>query len=423
MSKKYNWPLQVDSHTFLDKLKISTFVLSGSRLTQGELVKEYEGKWWNLIKSPFPPVMVSSGSTANILISMWVKHKLGPEFENKKEVLVPAATWPTSINNWLMLSFKPVFFDVSLDNYGMDYEAVKDYVENNHEKIACIFPTSLIGMTFDLRLIDLAKKYGIEIAQDNCEASFNYIEKSYQSNYDKFGPKTISRYKNYICSLTTSSTSTYIGHYANSIEGGLLFPQTESEYRFYLMNRNHGMIRSLIPYAGRCLTSYTGLESPDDDYWEKLYNNDVDPLFDFAYIGNNFRATDLNAKFGLLDSKRWSAYMEHRKEIGKVWSRSASNLPKEFNTEGNYPFSLPICTKDKNQISKIKKFLTENGVEYRSLVAGNLCRQTCYKDLGYKNTFKNADYLHENCMYVGIPNELDEKLVSEIGSKLKYFIE
>ena len=152
MSKKFKWPLQVNSHTFFDKLKVSAHILSGKFLTQGELVKEYEKKWWNLINSPYPAVMVSSGSTANLLISMWVKHKLGGRFESKKEVLLPAATWPTSVNNWIMLGFKPVFFDISLDNYGMDYNSVKEYVDKNHEKIACIFPTSLIGMTFDLRL-------------------------------------------------------------------------------------------------------------------------------------------------------------------------------------------------------------------------------------------------------------------------------
>jgi CDP-6-deoxy-D-xylo-4-hexulose-3-dehydrase len=421
MSKKFNWPLQVDSHSLWDKLKVSAFVLSGARLTQGDLVKKYERKWWDLIQSPFPPVMVSSGSTANILISMWVKHKIGDQFETKKEVLVPAATWPTSINNWLTLGFKPVFFDVSLKNYGMDYDAVKEYVEKNHDRIACIFPTSLIGMTFDLRLIELAKKFGIEFAQDNCEASFNYIERSYESDFDKFGPKKIERYRQYICSLSTSSTSTYIGHYASSIEGGLIFPQTECEFRFYLMNRNHGMIRSLIPYQTH-LTSYTGLGT-DEGCWESLYNHDVDPLFDFVFIGNNFRSTDLNAKFGLLDSNRWKEYMEHRKNIGKIWSQKTSfKKPDDFNAEGSYPFSLPICADSKDRVEKIKRFLKENGIEYRSLVAGNLTRQSCYKNLGYKNNFSNSDFLHEKCLYIGIPNKLDKALVEKTANLLSIFI-
>jgi CDP-6-deoxy-D-xylo-4-hexulose-3-dehydrase len=419
-NNKFKWPLQVDSHTIWDKLKISAFILSGARLTQGEMVKKYEETWNNFIGSNYS-VMVSSGSTANILISMWHKHKLGERFKEKNEVLVPAVTWPTSINNWLMLGYKPVFFDVSLKNFGLDYDLVKEYVEKNHKKIACIFPTSLIGMTFDTRLIDLAKRYEIEIAQDNCEASFNYIEHSFVYS-DKFGPKSIDRYKCYISSLTTSSTSSYIGHYASSIEGGIITAKSEEEYRFYIMNRNHGMVRSLIPYRNK-LTCYNGMNPPDENYWESLYNQECDPQFDFAQLGNNFRSTDLNAKFGLLDSKRWNKYIEHRKNIGEIWSKNIScEMPEDFNTQGNVPFSLPIWAKNKEQINKIKVFLNEEGVEYRPLVAGNLTIQTCYKDLGYKNAFKNATNLHENCMYVGIPNDLNENFVEEVAKKLKHLL-
>ncbi len=303
MNNKFKWPLQTDPFSFLDKLKVSKLILSGARLTQGDLVKEYEDTWENRVHSR--SVMVSSGSTANILIFMWIKKCLeeAGQWPQKNQVIVPVVTWATSINQLIMLGFEPIFLDVSWDNFGLSYSLTEEYLEKNHKKVAAIFPTSLIGMTFDLKLIELAEHYDVKFAQDNCESSFNFIENRFVIN-DKFGPKKVEISKRYISSLSTSSTSTYIGHYTSSIEGGIIHCQTEKEFRFYLMARNHGMVRALIPYSSRLKTS-CGMDHPDDDCWDWLYNHDVDPSFDFNVIGNNFRSTDLNAKFGLLDSKRW----------------------------------------------------------------------------------------------------------------------
>ncbi len=254
MSKeKYSWPLQVDPFDLVDKLKVSSFILSGARLTQGDLVKQYEEKWASKIGGR--AVMCSSGSTANILIAMWWKEQLikSGEWEDRREILLPVVTWPTSVNNWLMLNFKPIFFDISPGNWGMDYESVAQYLHKNKDKVAGIFPTSLLGMTPDLRLIELAKIAGVKIALDNCEASFNTIDRRYY-NKDAYGINEVVNYPQYVSSLCTSTTSTYIGHYTSSIEGGVIHCQSEEEYRFHLLARNHGLMRSLVPYSRNKIT-------------------------------------------------------------------------------------------------------------------------------------------------------------------------
>ena len=63
------------------------------------------------------------------------------------------------------------------------------------------------------------------------------------------------------------------------------------------MYRNHGMARSLSAY---------GLDT------SKVENSDVDPLFDFNLLGNNYRSSEINAVFGLLDLKRAEEYKSRR---------------------------------------------------------------------------------------------------------------
>ena len=94
-------------------------------------------------------VFVSSGSTANTLISQYVKDT-AKDFKNKNIIVLPSTTWQTSCSPWIREGFKPKFIDISLDNFCIDTKKLEDYVKENYKKIACIFPTSLIGFSQDI---------------------------------------------------------------------------------------------------------------------------------------------------------------------------------------------------------------------------------------------------------------------------------
>ena len=66
------WPLMEDTISFRDRLKMATFLLTNSRLTNGPKVREFESKWseWLGVKHS---LYVSSGSTANSLLIAAVK--------------------------------------------------------------------------------------------------------------------------------------------------------------------------------------------------------------------------------------------------------------------------------------------------------------------------------------------------------------
>ena len=81
------WPLINDNINNDDKEKLSNFILSTNRFTNGPKVKEFEKKWseWLGVKHS---VFVNSGSSANYATMQLLHYKYGC-----CEVIVPPLTW------------------------------------------------------------------------------------------------------------------------------------------------------------------------------------------------------------------------------------------------------------------------------------------------------------------------------------------
>jgi dTDP-4-amino-4,6-dideoxygalactose transaminase len=232
-------------------------------------------------------------------------------------------------------------------------------------------------------LQQLELKYKVRILLDNCE-------------------NTLGLYKNKnISSYFTSTTSTYFGHQLQSVEGGFIFTNDEEEYEYFLMNRNHGMTRSLAVY----------------DIDASRYNNpEVNKLFDFYSLGNNFRNTDIHAFIGLLDFNRIQSYSEKRLKvydhIKNVLEGKDLILPINFKNRTAVPFCFPFLSKDLNLIKKLMNFCKENHIEIRPIISGNLLKQTCYKKYDDYRNFKNSEFLHTHGFYIGIYPKLSDKQIN-----------
>jgi CDP-6-deoxy-D-xylo-4-hexulose-3-dehydrase len=376
----FNWPLNDSSFTFLDRIKICNFILNKkNNWTQGAYVKKIENDFSKFVGSKYA-VFVSSGSTANTLLAMHLKDHIFSE--EKKEIIFPSTTWTTSISPFIREGFDPIFIDISLEDFCLDLDLTEKYLEIHNKKVAAIVCVSLIGQVPDIdRLLYLQDKYNVKILLDNCE-------------------NTLGLYKNKnISSYFTSTTSTYFGHQIQSVEGGFIFTNDESEYRYFLMNRNHGMTRTLDAY---------GIDS------STYQNSNVNKLFDFYNLGNNFRNTDINAFIGLLDFSRIYSYSSKRIELYNKIKNIFSDLilPKEFENRTAVAFCFPFVSKDVDFIKKISNFCKENKIETRPIISGNLLLQTCYKKYGNYQDFKNSQFLHTNGFYIGIYPKLSNKQIN-----------
>lgn len=383
---EYKWPLSIPQFSLLDKIKLVTNLLTDDRWTHGKTVNEFEKKMATYVGSRYA-VFTSSGSTANTLLAMMLKDKLS---NGRKVVVFPSTTWITSVSPFIREGFTPEFIDVNMEDFSINLDLLEGYLKTHSHNVACIFITSLIGFTPNINaLISISHKYNVRIMMDNCENTLG-----------KYGSKNVSGF-------FTSTTSTYFGHQLQSIEGGFVFTNDDDEYDYLLMARNHGMLRHL-PVERR----------------EKYRNYDVDKLFDFAILGNNFRNTNINAFLGMCDLKRADKYFEKRRYLYDVFYCILSEhliLPTDNGLSLHAPFCLPIIPKyakdAKLNFVKLKKLCDSLSIESRPIISGNLLRQSCLKS-HYYELYHNSEYLHQNGFYVGLHGSTTERQVKDLANKI-----
>lgn len=377
----FNWPLNNSSFTYLDRMKLALFILNKNNFwTQNKYVKKIEKAFSNYMGVKYA-VFVSSGSTANTLLAMHLKDHYYSKTKNI--VVFPSTTWTTSISPFIREGFKPKFIDINLQDFCLDLDATEKFLQKNHKRVAAILCVSLIGQVPDIeKLKYLEEKYKVKILLDNCE-------------------NTLGLYKDKnISSYFTSTTSTYLGHQLQSVEGGFIFTNSEKEYEYFLMNRNHGMTRSLAVYDIDC---------------SEYKNSEVNKLFDFYSLGNNFRNTDINAFIGLLDFKRIDSYSKKRNDvyqkIENIFKGQDLILPLNLKDRTSVAFCFPFLSKNLNLIKRLINFCKENHIETRPIISGNLLKQTCYKKYDNYKNFKNSEFLHTHGFYIGIYPKLTDKQI------------
>lgn len=376
----YTWPLNINNFTNTDRQNIANFLSDpNNRWTQDKQVRLFEDKFARFVQSKYA-IFVSSGSTANTILAQYLRDKVGPV---RNKIILPSTTWQTSCSPWIREGFEPVFIDISLDDFCMDTTKLEEYVSKHSVEIACIFPTSLIGFSPNMnRFMEISQRFNVKIMFDNCENTLG-----------EYNKKNVS-------SFFTSTTSTYFGHQIQSVEGGFIFTNSQKEYEYFLMLRNHGMTRSLTNY---------GL---DNTYY---INDTVDSSFDFYCLGNNYRNTDINAFIGQLDLERADYYIEQRKKLYSTYYENIDKqkyyLPKiNRSKEEDVPFCLPIISYNKDTRNKAIEICKEKSVEYRPIISGFLGYQTCYKSYfeNNKEEYASSIFLHENGFYIGLHPQLSQ---------------
>jgi len=396
---EYSWPLNTPQFSLLDKLKIAKFVLTDSRWTQGKKVQEFEQKMAEYVGSRYA-IFTSSGSTANTLLAMYLRDHCSPE---RNIVVFPSTTWITSVSPFIREGFTPRFIDINLVNFSMNLTELEEYLKKNSSKVACIFITSLIGFVPNIQTIKaMAKHYNVTVMMDNCENTLGSFEN-----------KNVS-------SFFTSTTSTYFGHQLQSVEGGFVFTNSLEQHDYFLMARNHGMVRSL------------------PEWRQKFYTNgEVDSRFDFKILGNNFRNSDLNAYIGLLDFARLEEYSQKRKYLYETFVSNSSEklliMPFDLFSCKHVPFCLPVILSPKatkyvdllpELVVELKKACEETEIETRPIISGNLLRQTCFKQFGFKpKDFPISEYVHKNGFYVGLYANLEPERVRNFAIKVRTYLE
>ena len=370
------WPLMEETITLKDRLKMASFVLTSSRLTNGPKVREFEEKWsqWLGVKHS---LYVSSGSTANTLLVSSMKEHFG--LKDGDKVLVPACTWVTNIAPVIQAGLEPIFCDINLENYSFDLDELK-YVAQQHPDIKAVFITHLIGLSSDVEKVREIFPDAL-ILEDVCESH------GVEGPNGKRGKSKDS---------VGSTFSFYFGHHITTIEGGVVCTNNTELYELMRMKRSHGMAREASPEKFKQYAS----ENPA-----------IDPAFLFMTEGFNLRNHEICAVLGLSQIKRLDNNIQIRKENYKYWWDKSTQMGERWQwkyylpeyQEGNSSFCFPLIARGIALVQTLKYKFKEEGIEYRPIISGNILRHPAFKQykLCTERETPNVCLLHMNGLYVG----------------------
>ena len=367
-----SWPLMHNNITRAD-LDLIIQYLSGEdpQLTHGPKVREFEKKWneWLGVKYS---VMVNSGSSANDLTMLALKHLKGVG-----EVIVPPLTWVSDIASVLHAGMSPKFVDISPKNLALDETKVLNAISSNTKAVFLTHVLGYDGLTD--KLIKTLNDLGIPLIEDVCESH------GATHNGKKLGSFGWA-----------SNFSFYYAHHLTTIEGGMICTNDQELFEIIRMLRSHGMLR----------------ESTNKNLKEKYMSEypDLNSDFIFTIASHNMRPTELNGLLGISQLNRLDMNIKKRAENLDCFLDNLNSeiFRTDFLREGNsnYAFTLVLKEPSYDLRDKVEFQLKSNGVEFRRGLSGggNQLRQPYLKNISGLPTpesLKETEHIHNFAWYIG----------------------
>jgi CDP-6-deoxy-D-xylo-4-hexulose-3-dehydrase len=363
-------------------------VIEKDMYTMGESVAQFENEFAKFIGKKYS-VMVSSGSAANLLATAALFYTKIPKLQRGDEVIVPAVSWSTTYFPLQQYGLKLKFVDIDLETLNYDLDALASAITNNTKMIMVV---NLLGNANDFDVIQgMIEDKDIFILEDNCESMGAEYKGKQTGTFGLMG-----------------TFSTFFSHHMATMEGGFVVTDDEELYHILLSMRAHGWTRNL-PKENHV--------SPKSDDW-------FEESFRFVLPGYNVRPVEMSGAIGSEQLKKLPNFLKQRRENAKVFVALFQEHPdfmiqKEIGSSSWFGFSLII--KPTSQVKRVDviKRLKEKGIDCRPIVTGNFTRNEVMKYFDYEihGTLQNADYLHEQGLFVGnhqVALEKELQLLSEV---------
>jgi perosamine synthetase len=139
-------------------------VVRSGWLVQGPRVAEFERIFKDFIGVNHALATTSCTTALHLAL-------LAAGIEPGDEVLIPSFTFIATANAVEYTGAKPVFIDIDLNTFTIDYEKIIEYLnahrQGNQTRSKCIIPVSLFGLCADMKAINsIASEYGHIVIED-----------------------------------------------------------------------------------------------------------------------------------------------------------------------------------------------------------------------------------------------------------------
>lgn len=369
-------------------------VLDSDRLSYGPFSERFEAEFARLHGCTYA-VFCNSGTSALHVAVAALKERHG--WREGDEVLVPATTFIATSNIVLHNGLRPVFVDVTLDDYGMDPAAIADHIT---PRTRAIIPVHLCGLPCSIGpIMDVAWRHGLVVIEDACETMF--------ARYDG---RTVGSFGAIAC------FSTYAAHLIVTGVGGLA---TTNDPDLALMLKslcNHG--RDEI---------YLKIDDDQGVSRERLFEI-VARRFSFVRLGHSLRATEMEAALGLAQIEQRDSMLAARRENARALTTGLADLadrlvpPPHPSGRDHVYMMYPVRVRGTPALrQELVNFLEESGIETRDLFP--LLTQPVYQALFGDLTarYPVATALANTGFYVGCHPGMSEVDVSYVIERFHDF--
>ena len=277
-------------------------------------------------------------------------------------------SWATTVAPAIQLGFEPIMCEADSETFGLELNHL-DELLTKHQPGAVIM-VHVLGCPNRMdEVMRLKAKHGFLLMEDCCASHGSLFDGQKVGTFGEL-----------------STFSFYYGHHMSTIEGGVVCTSDEEIQDILLQIRSHGWAKDISPEKEAALA-------------KKYKSLEFNRTFTFYQPGFNFRATDLNAKFGLLQMQRLDQMIAQRVENHRTYQSRITNAPG-FACQQN-PRSVPssisfACLASSSEHrERVAQALRDNGIETRPLGGGNMSRQPFWYDRYGSTTFPFADRVHE----------------------------
>jgi len=287
----------------IDKEEISvvTSILKNGVLTSaakngGPHVQAFEKSVATFVKSKYV-VAVNSG-TAALQTALYAL-----DIKKDDEILIPSFTFVATANAIVSTGAKPVFVDISKENYTID---PADLEKKITKKTRAIIPVHLYGNISNIeRLSEISKKHNLPIIEDSAQSLGSTYKGKHAGTFFEMG-----------------CWSMYPAKVMTSGEGGFIATNDKKLREKLLMVRNHGMVNG----------------------------------YDTRILGLNLRLPEISAAIATVQMKKLPNFLKSRKKNAELLTTLLSDLkvilPHQKKNEHVNWYLYTIATKKRNNLLK-----------------------------------------------------------------------
>ncbi len=340
-------------------------------------------------------VPVNSGSSANLVaMTTLTSQKLPDRLRPGDEVIVPAASFPTTVNPILQNGLVPVFVDSCLGDFNIDVTQLEEAFSPRTRAIT--FAHTLGNPVNMDAIMAFVKANNLFLIEDTCDALGSTWDGKKVGTFGDFG-----------------TLSFYPAHHITLGEGGAVYTNRPKLAK---------IARAVRDWGRDC---WCGYDNPINGKCGIRFEREIpgiagfyDHRYYYSEIGYNLKLTDPQAAMGLAQLQKLPDFIARRKQnFAYLYERLRQfnqyiMLPSWHEKSEPSWFAMPLYIREEAPFYRheLTQFLEQQMVQTRLIFAGNILRQPAYRDIPHRavGNLTVSDKLMERGFFIGVYPGLDK---------------